>query len=58
MSTPNHIIIYSHGFGVRKDDRGFFASIAAALPDIEHILFNLLPPFTFCNNSNIVGINE
>jgi hypothetical protein len=35
-----HIIIYSHGFGVKKDDRGLFPDIADGLPDIEHILFN------------------
>jgi hypothetical protein len=35
-----HIIIYSHGFGVRKDDRGLFTDISAALPNAEHIMFN------------------
>lgn len=35
-----HIIIYSHGFGVRKDDRGLFTDIAAALPDAENIMFD------------------
>ncbi len=35
-----HIIIYSHGFGVRKDDRGLFTDIAAALPGYEHIMFD------------------
>ncbi len=35
-----HLIIYSHGFGVRRDDRGLFTDIAAALPDAEHILFD------------------
>ena len=35
-----HYIIYSHGFGVRKDDRGLMTDIAAALPECEHILFN------------------
>lgn len=34
------IIIYSHGFGVRKDDRGLFTDIAASLPDAEHIMFD------------------
>jgi isopentenyldiphosphate isomerase len=40
MSAPKRIIIYSHGFGVRKDDRGLFTDIAASLPNIEHILFD------------------
>ncbi|MBI2798082.1 hypothetical protein HYX70_02140 [Candidatus Saccharibacteria bacterium] len=34
-----HIILYSHGFGVRKDDRGQFTDIASALPDCEHVMF-------------------
>lgn len=35
-----HIIVYSHGFGVRKDDRGLMTDIAAALPGCEHVLFD------------------
>ena len=35
-----HVIIYSHGFGVRKDDRGLFTDIAAALPGAAHVMFN------------------
>jgi hypothetical protein len=35
-----HIVIYSHGFGVRKDDRGLFTDIAATLPSAEHIMFD------------------
>lgn len=34
-----HIVLYSHGFGVRKDDRGQFPDIAAAMPDLEHVMF-------------------
>jgi Alpha/beta hydrolase len=36
----NHIIIYSHGFGVRRDSRGMFTDIAAGLPHVESILFD------------------
>ncbi len=36
----NHIVIYSHGFGVRKDDRGLLTDIAAALPEVGSILFD------------------
>jgi len=33
---PKHIVIFSHGFGVRKDSRGMFTDIAEALsPDTE-----------------------
>lgn len=38
--TAKHIIIYSHGFGVRKDDRGLFTDVAAALPDYQHVMFD------------------
>lgn len=34
------VIVYSHGFGVRKDDRGLMTDIAHALPGYEHILFD------------------
>jgi hypothetical protein len=40
MSSSKHIIIYSHGFGVRKDDRGLFTDIAASLPDAQHVMFD------------------
>lgn len=36
-----HIIIFSHGFGVRKDDLGLLAEIASAIPEAESILFNM-----------------
>jgi pimeloyl-ACP methyl ester carboxylesterase len=35
-----HYVVYSHGFGVRKDDRGLMTDIAAALPECEHVLFD------------------
>ena len=35
MNKPD-VILYSHGFGVRKDDKGLFSDIAAALPGIQH----------------------
>lgn len=35
-----HIIIYSHGFGVQKDDRGLFTDIAAGMPKIVHQMFD------------------
>lgn len=34
------IVIYSHGFGVRRDDRGLFTDVAAGLPNVESILFD------------------
>lgn len=35
-----HIVVFSHGFGVRKDDRGLFTDIAAGLPGVMSILFD------------------
>jgi pimeloyl-ACP methyl ester carboxylesterase len=40
MPDSKHIIIYSHGFGVRKDDLGLLSGIAEALPEAESILFD------------------
>ena len=39
MESPKHIVIYSHGFGVRKDDIGLFTDVAASLPEVESVLF-------------------
>jgi pimeloyl-ACP methyl ester carboxylesterase len=35
-----HVVVYSHGFGVRKDDRGLFTDIANAMPEADHIMFD------------------
>ena len=43
-----HTIIYAHGFGVRKDDRGLFTDIAKVFPDTNHIMFDL----DICDNEN------
>lgn len=40
MNNKKHIIIYSHGFAVRKDDNGLFTEIAASLPEVESVLFD------------------
>lgn len=37
---PKPIIIYSHGFGVQKDDRGLFTDIAKELTEFEHVMFD------------------
>jgi hypothetical protein len=43
--TPDipHIVIYSHGFGVRKTGRGLFTAIAKALPDARNVMFDYNP---------------
>ncbi len=33
-------LVFSHGFGVRKDDRGLLSDIAAAFPDYKSVLFD------------------
>lgn len=40
MSNSKHIIVYSHGFGVKKDDNGLFFDIAAGIPEAESVLFD------------------
>ncbi len=40
MNTPKHVVIFSHGFGVRKDSGGFFTEIAAAILDAEVVFFD------------------
>ena len=40
MQSKKHIIIFSHGFGVRKDDVGLFTDIVKAVPEVESILFD------------------
>ena len=36
-----HMVVFSHGFGVKRDSRGMFTDIAAALPaDIGYVLFD------------------
>ena len=45
-STDNktlHIVIFSHGFGVRKEDRGLFTAIYRAIPDIKGVMFDYNP---------------
>lgn len=35
-----HVVIYSHGFGVKKDDRGLLVDIANSMPEVEHVMFD------------------
>ncbi len=38
--NKKHLVIFSHGSGVRKDDRGLLSEIAEALPEVQAILFD------------------
>lgn len=43
MNTENgskNIVLYSHGFGVREDDRGLFTDIASSLSSFSHVMFD------------------
>lgn len=53
-----HIVVYSHGFGVRKDDRGLFTDIAAGLPDAEHIMFDYSQVDEMANTLTVAPLTE
>lgn len=40
LEPKKHIIIFSHGHGVRQDDRGLLSDIARSLPEVSSILFD------------------
>lgn len=41
--TIPHVVIFSHGFGVRKEDRGLFTAIAKIVPGAKTVLFDYNP---------------
>lgn len=52
------IIVYSHGFGVQKDDRGLFTDISASLPDFEHVLFEYNKIDSQKNQTTVSSLTE
>jgi len=40
IMSRNHVIIFSHGFGVKKDGRGLFTDIADSLLNIKSVMFD------------------
>ncbi len=38
--TTDKIVLYSHGFGVKKDDRDLFTDIASSLNNFQHAMFD------------------
>lgn len=40
MEKQKHIIIFSHGFGTRKDDRGLLSDIESGFSEAESLLFD------------------
>jgi hypothetical protein len=57
-SDVPHIVIFSHGFGVRKEDRGLFTAISKALSDAESVLFNYNPINEKANTLTAKPLNE
>ena len=57
-SIPTHVIIYSHGFGVRKEDRGLFTAIAKTLPDAHHVMFDYNPIHEESNTLTVKPLDE
>jgi predicted esterase YcpF (UPF0227 family) len=57
VTMGKKIIVYSHGFGVGKDDRGLFADIAAMLPNYEHILFDYNSKDEFANTLTVPSLD-
>lgn len=53
-----HTIVYSHGFGVQKDDRGLFTDISNALPDAEHVMFDFNVIDTQTNTLTVSPLQE
>lgn len=41
--TFSHVVIFSHGFGVRKEDRGLFTAIAKVVPNAKTVMFDYNP---------------
>jgi len=56
-ATP-HLIIFSHGFGVRKEDRGLFTAISQAVPDAESVLSDYNPINEKSNTLTAKPLNE
>jgi hypothetical protein len=59
MTAKNtHIIIFSHGFGVRKEDRGLFTAVYRAIPNIEAVFFDYNPINEKSNTLTAKPLNE
>lgn len=58
MTDKKHIIIYSHGFAVRKDDSGLFTDIANNLPEVESLLFDYYQVDEFQNKIFTCSFSE
>lgn len=57
-TPPTNIVIYSHGFGVRRTDRGLFTAIANALPHAQSIMFDYNPIHEASNTLTVKPLHE
>jgi hypothetical protein len=57
-STTPHIVVFSHGFGVRKEDMGLFTAITKALPDVKSVLFDYNPINEASNTLTVQPLDE
>ncbi len=58
VAMAHHIVIFSHGFAVRKDDRGLFTAIASSLPNAKSVLFDYNPSNEQSNTLTAKPLNE
>jgi hypothetical protein len=56
--TIPHVVVFSHGFGVRKEARGLFTAIAKALPNAKSVLFDYSPINEASNTLTAKPLNE
>jgi hypothetical protein len=56
--TNHHVVIFSHGFGVRKEDRGLFTAIAKVLPGAKSVMFDYNPINEASNTLTAKPLNE
>lgn len=56
--ASTRFILYSHGFGVQKDDRGLFTDIADFLQGYEHVMFDYNRVDSFANTLTVTSLHE
>lgn len=54
----SHIVIFSHGFGVRKDGRGLFTAIVGQLPGAEPVMFDYNQFDEATNTMTVASLDE
>ncbi len=57
-AKTSHVIVYSHGFGVRQTARGLFSAIASTMPDAQNIMFDYNPINEKSNTLTVKPLND